>query len=357
MDRDFQRGSCHAGRSQTDFGEDNLFERGVENEDEEESGARGEYWEGKEDGNFEDSEEEWDEEEEEEPLLTKEDKQTFQPKLTDKLFELHWNAAASMASLRLILAKCTFDEAVFALALPKDRSEMVERWAKPAGKHQRYQANQDREQDLEESVGRVAAVVKMKILNDNKRTVLQDMLVSKHQEVDRVFLNEGSWDGNVLRQGTNWDEVLADMEALTTKQKATRGSRMRNEHEQPAVRKGRSHTKPNQGAQKGAMSLMEECAAAMAKEKAASVELCKRFASMVRKPNELKRPVVQKDQVAGVLARNFEGNRIPPGQQQAERPPSGAIRHGSGEACKTAANDRGDSVGRVGDDGRGGAGD
>eukprot|EP00961_Rhodomonas_salina_P031313 421604-Rhodomonas_salina.1 len=73
---------------------------------------------------------------------------------------------------------------------------MVERWAKPAGKHQRYQADQDREQDLEESVGRVAAAVKMRISNDCKRMVLQDLLGREHKEVDRVFLNEGSWDGN-----------------------------------------------------------------------------------------------------------------------------------------------------------------
>eukprot|EP00961_Rhodomonas_salina_P044316 595357-Rhodomonas_salina.1 len=97
---------------------------------------------------------------------------------------------------RRILDKCSLMAAVSALTSPEERNELVERWAKPAGKHQRYQADQDREQDLDESVGRVAAVVKMRISNDNKRMVLQDMLVSEHQEVDRVFLNEGSWDGN-----------------------------------------------------------------------------------------------------------------------------------------------------------------
>eukprot|EP00961_Rhodomonas_salina_P007748 105133-Rhodomonas_salina.1 len=97
------------------------------------------------------------------------------------------------------------------------------------------------------------------------------------------------------------------MEALTTKQKATRGSRMRKGSEPPDARKGRSRTKPKQGAQKGGMSVMEEGAAAMAKEEAESVEIGKRFKAMAMKPDEPKLPVAQKDQVAGALARKAIG--------------------------------------------------
>eukprot|EP00961_Rhodomonas_salina_P114824 1544766-Rhodomonas_salina.1 len=42
--------------------------------------------------------------------------------------------------------------------------------------------------------------------------------------------------------------------------------------EQPVVRKVKSNTKPKQEEQKGALSMLEECAAAMAKQEAASAE-------------------------------------------------------------------------------------
>eukprot|EP00961_Rhodomonas_salina_P124331 1675794-Rhodomonas_salina.1 len=75
MDRDFQHGSRHAGRSYTDSGEEELLGEEIEYDEEKESGARGLFQVGEEYEDSDESEEEGDEEEKEKKLLTNISKQ------------------------------------------------------------------------------------------------------------------------------------------------------------------------------------------------------------------------------------------------------------------------------------------
>lgn len=142
-------GSRHAGRSYTDSWEEELFGGEIDNDEEKESCARGLFRVGEEYEDSDESEEEGDEEEEEEKRRTKEERLMFQPMLTDRLFKLHGSAAEQIA--RRILTKCAISDVGKAISSTKAREEMVERWGKPAGRQQRYQVEQDREQNLEDS--------------------------------------------------------------------------------------------------------------------------------------------------------------------------------------------------------------
>eukprot|EP00961_Rhodomonas_salina_P158363 2131591-Rhodomonas_salina.1 len=58
----------------------------------------------------------------------------------------------------------------------------VELWGKPPGKQQKHPVEQVREQNLQDSIGRVTGVMKSRVSDDEKRKFIQMMLATEHEE-------------------------------------------------------------------------------------------------------------------------------------------------------------------------------